>query len=381
MTEEHHRQGSRQSSRVPSVSPHRGENLFSDENVIESFSAADGVQTTLNLQNTSSFLQWEPRRSSSLRDTTSSAREAKRIPSPTRIPSQRLNARNSFSLRHDAQYSDAPRRIPSISSTRDQHERIETTRPSTILSRESTHARPQSTYNGPSAPSHPYGMYPQTTTEISRRASAASSYRPVRERSFHGGERPRHPYNMYPQNTASENETDPLNSSTDIASVGFPGMRQQYRRRLGPDGEEADDIIGPDGHTEQLPPYTKYAVAAPIPSKLQTHEDTVPSTSATQETFHIPNSTTSMSDRLLSPIIHDSSPEVVSGSSATIVPTRQKWSEKSKKRTCFGRLPLWVVVLIIVALIIMSAALGGVIGRLLAKQKSSSDYRKSNQTL
>lgn len=186
---------------------------------------------------------------------------------------------------------------------------------------------------------------------------------------------------MYPQVTASSDEIDPLNTSADIASIGFPGMRQQYRRRLGPDGEEADDIIGPDGHTEQLPPYTKYAITAPMPPKIQTHETNVPSSSSsTQEAYHAANSATSMSDRLLPPITYGSSPEVGGGGSQSIGPHRQKWSEKSKKRTCFGRLPLWVVVMIIVALIIMSAVMGGVIGRLLAKQKASSDHRNVNQT-
>ena len=382
MAEEHHRQHSRQSSRVPSVSSHRGENLFSDENVIESFDAETGVHTTLDLQNTSSFLQREQQTFPNLGYATSPAREMEKIPSALQIPSQRLNNRNSFSLRHDAQLSEAPRRIPSTSSTRDQNERIEFARPSTILSRDSTYVRPQSTYDGPSAPSHPYGMYPQVTTEISRRASVASSYRPIRERSFHGGERPRHPYNMYSQDAASGNVPDLLNASADIASVGFPGMGQQYRRRLGPDGEEADDIIGPDGHTEQLPPYTKYAVAAPMPAKAQAqaHEDVVPPTSATEETFQVPNSATSMSDRLLSPTTYDSSSEVVTDSSQIIHSTKQGWSSKSKRRTCFGRLPFWGVILIIVAIILTSAGLGGVIGRLLAKRGSSTDYRKSNQT-
>ena len=381
MAEEHHRQHSRRSSRVPSVSSHRGENLFSDENVIEPFSNANGFQTTLDLQNTSSFLRPKPQISLGLEDTTIPPLEVKTSPSPLQIPSQRLNNRNSFSLRHDAQYSNDPRRIPSISSIRDQNERIEVARSSTILSRESTYVRPQSTYDGPSAPSHPYGMYPQITTEISRQASAASSYRPVRERSFHGGERPRHAYNMYSQDTTSGDIFDPLNASADIASVGFPGMRQQYRRRMGPEGEEADDIIGPDGHTEQLPPYTKYAVAAPIPAKAQAHEDVVSPASATQETFQIPNSATSMSDRLLSPITYDSFPEVVTDSNQIIPPTKQNWTEKSKRRTCFGRLPLWGVVLIIVAIILVSAGLGGVIGRLLAKRGSSPGYGKSNGTL
>jgi hypothetical protein len=60
---------------------------------------------------------------------------------------------------------------------------------------------------------------------------------------------------MYPQATVDETSVLPAAS----IPVGFPGLTgSQYQRRLGPDGEEVADIIGPDGHTEQLPPYTRY---------------------------------------------------------------------------------------------------------------------------
>lgn len=40
--------------------------------------------------------------------------------------------------------------------------------------------------------------------------------------------------------------------------VGFANNTDPYQRRLGPEGEEIAGIIGPDGHTEELPPYTRY---------------------------------------------------------------------------------------------------------------------------
>jgi len=40
--------------------------------------------------------------------------------------------------------------------------------------------------------------------------------------------------------------------------VGFPGHGIAYRRQIGPDGEEIGDLIGPLGHMEELPPYTRY---------------------------------------------------------------------------------------------------------------------------
>lgn len=368
MTRKHHQSISRTSSRERSVSPHRGDNLFSDENAIEDFGVADGFQPTFNLQNMSSTSQRETHNSSNSLRTSSPPRESKRKQSRTQETVAPLISRNSFSLRHDAQYSDAPRRIPSISSTTGPNENT-LARPSSLLSRQSTYVRPQSTYAGPSAPSHPYGMYPQNSTEMAHRASVASSHRPTRERSYHGRDRPTHPYAMYPQDVAPEAETTPLGSSTDIASVGFPGLAHQYARRLGPDGEEADDIIGPDGHTEQLPPYTRYPDIPSASSKRETRAAAAPLSPIPQEPSFIANSATSMSDTLLSPTAYNATRVEADGNST--IPAKKTWREKSKRPTCCGRLPLWAVVFIVILLIVLSAALGGLIGHLLAKAKSN----------
>ena len=72
--------------------------------------------------------------------------------------------------------------------------------------------------------------------------------------SYTGPRGPTFPYGLYPQNTVAGPSAIPVPG----ISVGFPGMADNYQRRIGPDGEDVADLIGPDGHTEQLPPYTRY---------------------------------------------------------------------------------------------------------------------------
>ena len=106
--------------------------------------------------------------------------------------------------------------------------------------------RSQSPYVGPTGPSHPYAMYPQVTRASS--IASESTIRPM-ERAFVGHPRPEHPYSMYPQNTVPE-EDNPI-------PLGFPGLGAIYRTRRADD--EVADIVGVDGHVEELPPYTRYA--------------------------------------------------------------------------------------------------------------------------
>ncbi|RAL58590.1 hypothetical protein DID88_003950 [Monilinia fructigena] len=109
--------------------------------------------------------------------------------------------------------------------------RSSTTSSLSSISSDSTMMRPESPYQGPTGPSHPYNMYNQES-RLARTASIATTSTmpaPPPEMSYTGPSGPTHPYGMYPQSTVSS-----------------------------PEGEEAADLIGPDGHTEQLPPYTKY---------------------------------------------------------------------------------------------------------------------------
>jgi hypothetical protein len=85
-------------------------------------------------------------------------------------------------------------------------------------------------------------------------------------------QRPAHPYAMYSQ-SGLDDEPSPepmppvLPPIQTAMPVGFPGLNAGYHRVLGPDGEE-QDIIGPDGHTEQLPPYSRYPDEGPTKASM-----------------------------------------------------------------------------------------------------------------
>ena len=135
-------------------------------------------------------------------------------------------------------------------------------------------------------PSHPYAMYTQHTQlpqlPVVRPASIATTTAespPHRSRSL---QRPAHPYAMYSQSGLPDDDPPepddhlarqqparpPLPPvQTALGPAGFPGLGAGYHRVLGPDGEE-QDIIGPDGHTEQLPPYTRYPEAGPTKASM-----------------------------------------------------------------------------------------------------------------
>ena len=70
---------------------------------------------------------------------------------------------------------------------------------------------------------------------------------------------------MYTQNVVEDEPPVPAVQSA--IPVGFPGLNTGYHRQIGPDGEE-QDIVGPDGHTEQLPPYSRYPDEVPTKAAL-----------------------------------------------------------------------------------------------------------------
>lgn len=59
---------------------------------------------------------------------------------------------------------------------------------------------------------------------------------------------------MYPQDVSSDGTVSEPSSSIPI---GFAGLEPPHHRRVRAGGEE-EDIIGSDGHVEQLPPYTRF---------------------------------------------------------------------------------------------------------------------------
>ncbi|KAF3761336.1 hypothetical protein M406DRAFT_357696, partial [Cryphonectria parasitica EP155] len=100
-------------------------------------------------------------------------------------------------------------------------------------------------------------MYSQDTRLARTMSVATTSTTPTArpESEYNGPTGPSHPYSMYPQNPVEETPRQP---AVPAIPVGFVNTPDPYQRRLGPEGEDMADIIGPDGHTEELPPYTRY---------------------------------------------------------------------------------------------------------------------------
>jgi len=184
---------------------------------------------------------------------------------------------------------------------------------------------------------------------------------------------------MYPQIPGSQEPEaeDPFADTADIANVGFPGLQQSYARVRPADGEDADDLIGPDGHTEQLPPYTPWP--ADMPAKVQReivegpeHHIAAASSSATlhsDETLLEPSSSSLLLDN------EDGARINIAASRAAGEDDRsraQKLREKGQKRTCWGRIPVWVWIVIVAILCIVAGSLGGAIGTAFARHDTTS---------
>lgn len=154
-------------------------------------------------------------------------------------------SRESFSLRHDGGMGSLADSVVAGSSS------------NANAGQTPAPARAESPYQGPSGPSFPYQMYTQDVRPARTNSLATTVTVPATEVSYNGPNNPTHPYQMYPQNTVvpDGNEERP---APPVIPVGFTGAQDNYQRRIGPEGEEAGDMIGPDGHTEQLPPYTRY---------------------------------------------------------------------------------------------------------------------------
>lgn len=285
---------------------------------------------------------------------------------------------DNFALRHDGQTNHnlpmATRAISS-SSSRVSHR----SRASSIETIDSFVPRPESPYRGPSAPSHPYQIYNQDTP-LTRTASivTTSTYQPhvERESVYTGPSGPTHPYALYPQNTVEEPEA--IVAAAPIIPIGFPGRVDEYQRRLGPEGEEAADLIGPDGHTEQLPPYTQYPDAAflrkaaamsaalPLPG-LENQNGSAsrsPVQSAPVNPFETPISrSTSFASQ--------APPSRQASSMSTLTPENEKaelkpWQLFLKRRVC-GIVPIWVLALAGI-LVVVFATIAGVAVALTRKE-------------
>ncbi|KAK7403024.1 hypothetical protein QQX98_011224 [Neonectria punicea] len=274
------------------------------------------------------------------------------------------------------------------------------------ISSESPVMRVESPYRGPSGPSHPYQMYPQRTMSVATTSTTAAAAAAVipEDSSYTGPSGPTHPYALYTQNTvpAAEPAGDPI-------PLGFGGMGGNYQRQLGPDGEEAGDMIGPLGHLEELPPYTRYADNAFVPKVVTTPAtttDTAPSTdvtpsteptspdriiagaggigmatrdpefSSTEDDLGMPRTRPSVRSNISETSQHDVNTAARDVAEKT---PENKWQKRARKKL-WGIVPYWAICLLTVGLIIMGIIMGAVIGTLLTRHKKPPKEKESSIT-
>ena len=284
------------------------------------------------------------------------------------------NATNPFASPEDEPEPDAPlRRTPSGNFTTEMAHRSVSSASSNVYA--STHSPRMAT----GGPSHPYGMYPQGTVARTPSAATQSTVRPQRNSSVRGG--PAHPYTLYPQGVGDDLD-DEDDAPQSMVPVGFPGLGQSYQRRMGPEGED-QDLIGDFGHTEQLPPYTRYPedgpekplLGVPDPPSALHSRAPVQGSDPGNPLMHahlLPQSRQSMSDEstlrrqqsmasrrsTLPPLEPVSSSDTLMGNKSW---TEKTWQERRRTRLLCGIPFIWLAIGI-AALLFIAALVGGVIG-------------------
>jgi hypothetical protein len=296
--------------------------------------------------------------------------ERRSTPPPRPSSNIKLKGLNSFALRHDGAMGSSSRHAEADSASN---------RRSTIrMSSASTDilaVRAESPYNGPAGPSHPYQMYPQNI-QLARTASVATSTFQPSERQYTVPLGPTHPYDMYPQNTVSESET--VHDQLPVASipVGFPGRSDLYQRRLGPDGEEAGDIIGPLGHTEQLPPYTRFpdeVFSRKIAPMIPPGAGGIGLATRNPEFASREDLNSAESRHFTRSFISDSDDHQINVAALRSLEKLQekKWKVIARRRV-WGIVPIWVFVLVGIIFLVFTTVIGGVVGSIMKHKHADS---------
>ena len=324
-------------------------NVFSDDYALENPNPFSSPSPTDSVDSRS-----EPSSLSNDPDSKSSPREFV----PPGLPGNPIGVNQPLNITRplSADSSATPRRALSTSS----HSVADTHRTLSTSSRFSFPRAP-SPYNGPTAPSQPYGLYPQGT-----RASSIASETTIRplERPFVPQGGPEHPYGMYQQNTVPEEADD----SQIHIPLGFPGAGTPSSSNSGSSGNDQGDIVGSDGHVEQLPPYSRYADNVIAKGDMARIDP---------PTASISNDSDASNTSPATPPVPSSSSNIeltaVGTSPAEEIARKEGLTEKKKKRRAIFGIPFWTFV-IIVAVVIIAALLGGVIGGVVGNKKGAESY-------
>lgn len=238
--------------------------------------------------------------------------------------------------------------------------------------------RAMSPYTGATGPSHPYTMYPQVGVSRSPSVGSTSTIR-QNDRPLDESTAPQHPYAMYQQNVVDEGIDD------DVIPVGFPGHNPTYQPPMGRRDDDVGDIIGPDGHTEPLPPYSRYPTGVvPKPPGAETMADVSPPSEDQQHLNSTPRATQEP------PISETSSRDLVPEQSGTnehneeghravpatgVMAFEEKLKRKGKQTACCG-LPVWTLVLVATVMLI-GGSIGGAIGGILGQKKAAESEKEA----
>lgn len=271
-----------------------------------------------------------------------------------------------------------------------------TQRSQSTSSRFSMPPRALSPYTGATGPSHPYAMYPQVGVSRSPSVTTTSTVRPM-DRPLGDANAPQHPYAMYPQNVVPEEVID-----APVIPLGFPGLPQTYQRPPNRADDDVGDLIGPDGHTEQLPPYSRYpenAVPKVEEQPIQTVAD-APAAPPPEATRNEPAAPPVAEVSGAGMVAGNQGVGMVAGSQGVgmvaggqagvptpvqppeppedppatgIMAFEEKLKTKGKKKACCG-LPVWTLVLVGVVMLV-GGCIGGVIGGVLGAKKAASEEK------
>ncbi|KAL4991323.1 hypothetical protein BDW68DRAFT_4060 [Aspergillus falconensis] len=260
-------------------------------------------------------------------------------------------------------------------------------------SRFSLPLRALSPYTGATGPSHPYAMYPQVGVSRSPSVATTSTIRPV-DGPLIESNGPQHPYGMYSQNVVVEEGLD-----DSIIPLGFPGHNHEaYQRPPNGAADDVGDLVGPDGYTEQLPPYSRYpegaspelepsVVALPdapiISNQPSGNSEREAATSDTSSRTVVAGTVTAGAMAAGALAGGTQSSERGRGAPDGPPPTgvmafEEKLKRRGQKKVCCG-LPVWTLVLISVVMIV-GGSIGGAIGGILGAKKAAEDANDSPET-